>query len=100
MIWIRSQDRVALMKCNDIQITDNNEIINGNPFDEYSLLGIYKTKQRALEVLDEVERYIIGKVIIPTHKLKYDGIHTNPVIEDTVYDRIEYLPTVYQMPKD
>ena len=50
MIWIRSQDRMALMECNDIQITDNNEIINGNPFDEYSLLGIYKTKQRALEV--------------------------------------------------
>ncbi len=71
-LWIRSQDREKLLKCNDIAISNNmiNEIetirfkgykIVGY-FDkntEYEDLGIYKTKERALEVLDEIQNYIL-----------------------------------------
>lgn len=70
-LWIRSQDREKLLKCNDIAISNNmiNEIetrrlgykIVGY-FDkntEYEDLGIYETKERALEVLDEIQNYIL-----------------------------------------
>ena len=70
-LWIRSQDKEKLLKANDIGIT-NNEINEGGSikfkgykivgyFDkntEYELLGTYETKERALEVLDEIQNKI------------------------------------------
>ena len=66
MIWIRSQDRMALIKCNDIQIKEVVEFLKEREqtitmFYIYKgdyILATYPTKQRALEVLDEIEKAI------------------------------------------
>ena len=65
---MRSQDKEKLLKCNDIAISNN--VINEREsikfkgykivgyFDkntEYEILGTYETKERAIEVLDEIQ---------------------------------------------
>jgi len=62
-LWIRSQDKKVLTKCDDIRIettdTDKICVIRGY-FDDnnWVRLGKYKAKKRALEVLDEIQ-YVI-----------------------------------------
>ena len=64
-MWIRSQDREFLMKVDNINLgidVDNNEpsrlfIFVGGVTTSFTL-GTYKSKERALEVLDEIEEYI------------------------------------------
>lgn len=68
-LWIRSQDREKLVKCNDIAIavdSEDGKNIRGYKivgyFDketEYEELGFYVSKERTLEVLDEIQKYIL-----------------------------------------
>ena len=56
-LWIRSQDREYLEKLEKIYLWKNS-------FGEYKIdgkseLGTYKTKERALEVLDEIQKLLI-----------------------------------------
>lgn len=62
-LWIRTQDRMNLVKVNQVSINyqNNNQIIAnyipdfiGTQGEYYENLGTYKTKERALEVLDEI----------------------------------------------
>jgi hypothetical protein len=51
-LWIRSQDRLHLKKVNYITI-------NGlDIFCEDFILGTYKTQERALQILDEIDEFI------------------------------------------
>ena len=56
-LWIRSQDKENLIQPNYINI-------GGNKTDKYFiwghnvLLGKYKSKKRALEVLDEIQEFL------------------------------------------
>lgn len=63
-LWIRSQDKEKLIKCNDIAISTDSE--DGKTigykivgyFDkntEYEELGFYSSKTRALEIIDEIQ---------------------------------------------
>jgi hypothetical protein len=67
-LWVRSQDRLKLVKADYISI---DEVMNttykygdiGKP-SEYAIrsistLGFYKTKERALKVLDEIHNLLI-----------------------------------------
>ena len=62
-LWIRSQDRKELIKANEISI--ESEMINRNETKKYFVdvndyyFGTYKTKERALEVLNEIQKYIL-----------------------------------------
>lgn len=67
-LWIRTQDRMNLVKINQVSLNyQNNKQIIANYIPEiyensscyYELLGTYKTKERALEVLDEIQNYIL-----------------------------------------
>jgi len=55
-LWIRSQDKEILLKINELE-TEANMIIafDGN---KYQCLGTYKSKERALEILDEIQEHI------------------------------------------
>ena len=79
-LWIRSQDREKMLS-NPILIVDDNKILTPkNDYrDTHLLLGHYKTKERALEVLDEIH-----------HKLK-------PKPKNEVWD---FSNDVYQMPEE
>ena len=83
-LWIRSQDKMNLVKVRQISVNyqDNKQIIANympelyeNSGEYYEILGTYKTKERAIEVLDEIRNYILL-----------------PNIDNNAY--------VYQMPKD
>lgn len=114
-LWVRSQDKEKLLKCNDIAISYN--VINEREsikfkgykivgyFDkntEYEILGTYETKERAIEILDEIQM-----LLQPT--IKYEPIvqeEYNPAytykhfvkVNDNI--EIKELSTfVYQMPE-
>ena len=112
-LWIRSQDKMNLVKVRQISVNyqDNKQIIANympelyeNSGEYYELLGTYKTKERALEVLDEIQNILKPKYILDTSSIKPDGdfYEENGVIFQN-YDanvKIEELSTfVYQMPE-
>ena len=55
-LWIRSQDKRLLMKIETIALehNDNYARIRGYGKNDDFILGIYKTKERALEVLEDI----------------------------------------------
>lgn len=61
-LWIRSQSKLSLIKVNNICIRENSNIIvsyNDNfKLEDYIILGTYKAKERALEVLDKIQDHI------------------------------------------
>ena len=59
-LWIRSQNRLQLVKVNYCYIMEQTDYccIVGETIDSGPLIGRYKTKERALEVLDEIEEHI------------------------------------------
>ena len=70
-LWIRSQDKMNLVKIKQINVNyrDSRHIIANympemyeNAGEYYELLGTYKTKERALEVLDEIDKYMSNAV--------------------------------------
>lgn len=55
-LWIRSQDKEVLTKVIDIyKQADTNEIWSYSDKGIKNCLGIYKSKERVLEVLNEIE---------------------------------------------
>ena len=66
-LWIRSQDRMDLVKVESVILCFNkDEPDNGYSLKDKSdrwypdILGTYKTKERALEVLDEIQEAQLG----------------------------------------
>ena len=60
-LWIRTQDREDLVKVKNIHIGeryDSSYHISANHDDNYVILGKYKSKERALEVLDIIQQNI------------------------------------------
>ena len=104
-LWIRSQDKEVLTRVIDIwKDADKNEIWSKSSFAIKNCLGIYKTKERTIEVLDEIENILKPKYILDTSSITHDGdfYEENGVIFQN-YDanaKIEELSTfVYQMPE-
>ena len=60
-LWIRSQDKTNLIKIEHLAITSNNVITGMSTNWDYDL-GKYKTKERALEVLDEIQELLVPKL--------------------------------------
>lgn len=114
-IWIRSQDKAGLYKVNEIYSCDiydkkqvKEKFVRPEKYGDYNthlediiketylyteirtlnfIVGIYKTKERALEVLDEIQ-----------HKIETPNSHLENGCE-------YYMPNdgsmkVYEMPKD
>lgn len=52
-LWIRSQDKKTLMKVTRLYVFSNT-IFSVDTRESELILGTYKTKERALEVLDEI----------------------------------------------
>ena len=67
-LWIRSQDRESLTKVSNVQYTykEGNLYTDvrgkhyiGTYYDNLKILGEYETKERALEVLDEIQKMLV-----------------------------------------
>lgn len=98
-LWIRSQDKMNLVRIKQISVNyrDNRQIIANympeeyeNSGEYYELLGTYKSKERVLEVLDEIQKYIT-----PTLSLLDDTLNGKQICQ---VDNI--LSMVYKMPKE
>ena len=95
-LWIRSQDKGVLTKANNLVVLSNNIdytsfSIKNYEQDDSTNLGFYKSKERALEVLDEIQK-ILKPTFITHEPIKYgehrETIDTTPPIK------------VYEMPKE
>lgn len=87
-LWIRSQDKEVLTRVVDIwKDADKNEIWSESSFAIKNCLGIYKTKERAIEILDEIQKVIEPRGIVKQDK---HGIEVNMIS----------VPIVYNMPKE
>lgn len=61
-IWIRTQDRRSLLEVNSISKVYNNiYAIKELEIMEDVLIGRYSTEQRALEILDEIQKRLTGE---------------------------------------
>ena len=67
-LWIRSQDRDYLIKVKSLVIEESNYNIY-QIFGDSRYLGKYKTKERALEVLDEIQALLKPKVLLNSGKI-------------------------------
>ena len=104
-LWIRTQDRMNLVKINQVSLNyQNNKQIIANYIPEiyensscyYELLGTYKTKERALEVLDEIEERIMLINTIHIAKDTDSLIACKNVLTEEKIKRLNYP---YQMPE-
>lgn len=68
-LWIRSQDKEVLVKVNDIAVEMNMIYGYYDKNTEYELLGAYSTKERALEVLDDISSKIKNQFIVQVNAL-------------------------------
>lgn len=111
-LWIRSQDKTFLMKIDNINLgldVDSNKPCRlftfvGGAVTSFTL-GTYKSEERALEVLDEIQNLLIPKAIINTFDIeKKDLLDNNQylIFENKVKDfSIEQFKTyVYKIPKE
>lgn len=94
-LWIRTQDREVLLPAKlEIQATGNERIgylMYG--LKDYSanavMLGKYKTKERALEVLDEIQKFIEEFNTVTAELDEYGDVAN-----------VEHHKKVYEMPKE
>ena len=88
-LWIRSQDRLTLTKVSNLYIpmsrTEEIWCIKENEL----YLGFYKTKERALEVLDEIQDYI-----------EKQGVRELITNDRGIIEGSKYYGKVYNMPKE
>lgn len=107
-LWIRSQDKRILQKVDNIFLNANYENKRIYTIDINSIeteLGEYKTKERSLEVLDEIQNILRPKYILDSSSIKECG---NSWVENGVIMQeynanatIQELSTyVYEMPKE
>ena len=86
-LWIRSQDKDIILKVKSIIIDDNNNDIYTQDYIGENLvtytLGRYETKERALEVLDEIHQRLIDIQCLEIIKETTDGMKKRGV--DCVY---------------
>lgn len=60
-LWIRIQNKECLIKISNIQYCFlNKEHCIGTYYDNLKILGIYKTKERVIEILDEIQDFLEG----------------------------------------
>ena len=74
-MWVRSQNKERLIKVKDFTV-DGNSIttqINDNYID-YITLGVYSTKEKALKVMDMIQRTIIQNEIVYAHEFSGSGV--------------------------
>lgn len=85
-LWIRSQDKHKMLKCELLKYEEYGEsfVIRGFASSDNWIIGYYNTKERALEVLDEIQKLDIG----------------NNLNIETVCYAFNLLKVTYNMPKE
>ena len=60
-LWVRGQEKSLLKKVSEVlyEEMDEHAIVTFQG-DDVMLLGIYKTKERCLEIIDEIQKLLMG----------------------------------------
>lgn len=105
-LWIRSQDRERLIKVVNIEFAKDDYgyylMANEDKFSKHKI-ATYKSKERALEVLDQIQKILFPNIIELFKNedvLKHKSLNIYPNIEKP---SIEYLHRdcwVYEMPQE
>lgn len=97
-MWIRTQDKLGLFKSKGVKIREHGfengtkEYLVLNNDNLYNHLGTYKSKERALEVLDDIQCFLENNYESDMPQ------HTNSLYPS--YIVCKTYKTVYQMPKE
>ncbi len=86
-MWVRSQDKTALMNATTFRM-----YYSGNSgyriycdqkciCEEYTNLGTYSTKEKALKVLDMIQKTIIQNETVYAHIFKETGVKTYNIFQ-------------------
>ena len=71
-LWVRSQDKECLTNISNIQYVYKNNIHGlGTYYDNLKILGTYKTKERAIEVLDEIQDLLQNAYVGNANRIVY-----------------------------
>lgn len=73
-MWIRSQSRVTLVDAKRLIVAQSpylndgyrviNQYVGTEDSDDYDVLGEYKTKERAIEVMDEIQKNLRNILVV------------------------------------
>lgn len=100
-LWIKTQDKTKLMEAEELIVkevvkTDANnvngykqEVVGYNVCVGYIPVALYKTKERALQVLDEIQNLLSGKVFVKKSKTDNE-LDVKPINRECI---------VYEMPE-
>ena len=100
-LWVRNQNKTILQKVDNLLISDGNNAggtfnIYTNSLPAQNVLGRYKTKERALEVLDEIQERIM---LINTINIAKDTDSLIACKNVLTEEKIKRLNYPYQMPE-
>lgn len=103
-LWIRSQDKTKLVKVDNIAYMDSSDDYEKEVHSLWNdckgILGTYKSKERALEVLDEIQNILSGNCLLKS----YDNVtpeFSENIIINPCEVHIEQLNNyVYNMPEN
>ena len=103
-LWIRSQDKTILQKVDNLLISDGDNVegtfnIYTNSLPVQNVLGEYKTKERAIEVLDEIQNILKTQLIIKDSGKIIGSFEDTIVREGATYELKGLSTYVYQMPE-
>ena len=99
-LWIRSQDKRILQKVDNVFLNANYDNKRISTYDgDSTTLGEYKTKERALEVLDEIQNILKPQLIIKDSGKIIGSFEDTIVREGATYELKEFSTYVYQMPE-
>jgi len=102
-LWIRSQDKESIARITGVLIEEK-EIRGFTETTSYYKLGEYATKERALEVLDEIQGILNPMLIFKNAELDEEtlkDIRDEGVCFVSDDAKLEQLSTyVYEMPKE
>ena len=95
-LWLRSQDKIALTKINSIGIEYDKKLVGYGKV--CVKLGEYKSKERALEVLDEIQKVLLLKDMYKyDRELIFKGWKN---IDEEQIKIVREKMSVYEMPKE
>lgn len=98
-LWIRSQDKERLIKVENLYVEYNGDVDpNLHTYrivtDKFVELGTYISKERALEVLDEIQARLKNNIHFQKNNLCLKNGY------DNLYIPYEESLKVYEMPKE
>ncbi len=104
-LWIRSQDKERLGKIVYLELKNDDYgfyLIGWRDKFEGTRMATYKTKERALEVLDEIQDVLMPKIKVlqsVNAENNIDDLVSRPTIQECCkVELLQYSDYVYEMP--